>query len=137
MIEMCYNWIPSENTSGILHLTSYILRQKLDTDCILWSLGLLIYLGYPTLFDICCFFSSELTQIIGDVIADPTLPRTEDHPCPKCAHKESVFFQSHSTRAEVCTYIWGCTCLYNSWKCIYVTNFELCEISMDVCVILL
>lgn len=44
---------------------------------------------------------SELTQIIGDVIADPTLPRTEDHPCPKCAHKESVFFQSHSTKAEV------------------------------------
>lgn len=49
--------------------------------------------------------SSELTQIIGDVIADPTLPRTEDHPCPKCAHKESVFFQSHSTKAEVCSLI--------------------------------
>ena len=126
------------NTSGILHLTSYILKQEMDTDCILWSLDLLIYLEYPMLFDICCcFFSSELTQIIGDVIADPTLPRTEDHPCPKCAHKESVFFQSHSTKAEVCTYIWGCTCLYNSWKCIYVTNFELYEISMDVCVILL
>lgn len=42
----------------------------------------------------------ELTQIIGDVIADPTLPRTEDHPCPRCKHKEAVFFQSHSTRAE-------------------------------------
>ncbi|WAR20490.1 RPB9-like protein [Mya arenaria] len=42
----------------------------------------------------------ELTQIIGDVIADPTLPRTDDHPCPRCGHKESVFFQSHSTRAE-------------------------------------
>ncbi|XP_045165556.1 DNA-directed RNA polymerase II subunit RPB9-like [Mercenaria mercenaria] len=42
----------------------------------------------------------ELTQIIGDVIADPTLPRTEQHPCPRCSHKESVFFQSHSTRAE-------------------------------------
>ncbi|XP_060553038.1 DNA-directed RNA polymerase II subunit RPB9-like [Ruditapes philippinarum] len=41
----------------------------------------------------------ELTQIIGDVIADPTLPRTEQHPCPRCSHKESVFFQSHSTRA--------------------------------------
>ncbi|WAR20422.1 RPB9-like protein [Mya arenaria] len=45
-------------------------------------------------------FYSELTQIIGDVIADPTLPRTDDHPCPRCGHKESVFFQSHSTRAE-------------------------------------
>lgn len=47
------------------------------------------------------FTHSELTQIIGDVIADPTLPRTEDHPCPKCQHKESVFFQSHSNKAEV------------------------------------
>ena len=26
---------------------------------------------------------SELTQIVTDVIADPTLPRTEDHECPK------------------------------------------------------
>ena len=44
---------------------------------------------------------SELTQIVGDVISDPTLPRTEDHPCPKCGHKESVFFQSQTRRAEV------------------------------------
>jgi len=51
------------------------------------------------------FVCSELTQIIGDVIADPTLPRTDDHPCPRCQHKESVFFQSHSTRAEVNT-VW-------------------------------
>ncbi|ESN97204.1 hypothetical protein HELRODRAFT_157577 [Helobdella robusta] len=42
----------------------------------------------------------ELTQIIGDVIADPTLPRTEDHPCQKCEHKEAVFFQSQTRRAE-------------------------------------
>ncbi len=42
-----------------------------------------------------------MTQIISDVIADPTLPRTEDHPCPKCGHKEAVFFQSQSRRAEV------------------------------------
>ncbi|GCC21800.1 hypothetical protein chiPu_0020275 [Chiloscyllium punctatum] len=42
----------------------------------------------------------ELTQIIADVAQDPTLPRTEDHPCPKCGHKEAVFFQSHSARAE-------------------------------------
>jgi DNA-directed RNA polymerase II subunit RPB9 len=47
------------------------------------------------------YIYSELTQIIGDVIADPTLPRTEDHPCPKCQNKESVFFQSHSNKAEV------------------------------------
>ena len=47
---------------------------------------------------------SAITQIIADVIADPTLPRTEDHPCPKCGHKESVFFQSQSKGAEVSTY---------------------------------
>ncbi|PKK17303.1 polymerase (RNA) II (DNA directed) polypeptide I, 14.5kDa, partial [Columba livia] len=40
----------------------------------------------------------ELTQIIADVSQDPTLPRTEDHPCQKCGHKEAVFFQSHSAR---------------------------------------
>ena len=45
-------------------------------------------------------FFSELTQIVADVISDPTLPRTEDHPCPKCGHKEAVFFQSQSRRAE-------------------------------------
>lgn len=42
----------------------------------------------------------ELTQIIGDVIADPTLPRTEDHPCPKCRNRDAVFFQSQTRRAE-------------------------------------
>src|SRR6218665_977089 len=47
------------------------------------------------------YFDSELTQIIGDVIADPTLPRTEDHPCPKCKHRDAVFFQSQTRRAEV------------------------------------
>ncbi|XP_071038988.1 DNA-directed RNA polymerase II subunit RPB9 [Parasteatoda tepidariorum] len=42
----------------------------------------------------------ELTQIVSDVIHDPTLPRTEDHVCPRCSHKESVFFQAQSRRAE-------------------------------------
>ena len=35
----------------------------------------------------------EITQIVPDVIGDPTLPRSEDHPCPKCKHREAVFFQ--------------------------------------------
>lgn len=34
--------------------------------------------------------------------SDPTLPRSEDHPCPKCKHRESVFFQAQTRRAEVC-----------------------------------
>ncbi|KAM3829538.1 DNA-directed RNA polymerase II subunit RPB9 isoform 2-T2 [Vipera latastei] len=49
----------------------------------------------------------ELTQIIADVSQDPTLPRTEDHPCQKCGHKEAVFFQSHSARAEVRKWLWN------------------------------
>ena len=42
----------------------------------------------------------ELTQIVSDVVSDPTLPRSEDHHCPKCSHHEAVFFQSQSRRAE-------------------------------------
>lgn len=42
----------------------------------------------------------ELTHIVPDVISDPTLPRTEDHACPKCAHREAVFFQAQTRRAE-------------------------------------
>ncbi|XP_003385487.1 PREDICTED: DNA-directed RNA polymerase II subunit RPB9-like [Amphimedon queenslandica] len=42
----------------------------------------------------------ELTQIIADVSQDPTLPRTKDHPCPKCDHRDAVFFQSQSKKAE-------------------------------------
>lgn len=42
----------------------------------------------------------ELARIVSDVIHDPTLPRTKDHPCPSCHHKEAVFFQGQSRRAE-------------------------------------
>lgn len=35
-----------------------------------------IHLGY-----LCVH--SEMTQIVADVAQDPTLPRTEDHACPK------------------------------------------------------
>lgn len=42
----------------------------------------------------------ELTQIVAEVVADPTLPRTEDHPCERCGHRESVFFQSQANRLE-------------------------------------
>lgn len=46
------------------------------------------------------YHSSELTHIVPDVISDPTLPRTEDHACPKCGHREAVFFQAQTRRAE-------------------------------------
>uniref|UniRef100_A0A915P1B3 DNA-directed RNA polymerase II subunit RPB9 n=1 Tax=Meloidogyne floridensis TaxID=298350 RepID=A0A915P1B3_9BILA len=32
----------------------------------------------------------ELTQIVADVVHDPTLPRTEEHECPKCAKREAT-----------------------------------------------
>merc|ERR1712107_99428 len=42
----------------------------------------------------------EITSIVTDVVGDPTLPRSEDHPCPQCRHRESVFFQSDTKKAE-------------------------------------
>jgi DNA-directed RNA polymerase II subunit RPB9 len=42
----------------------------------------------------------EITSIVTDVVGDPTLPRSEDHPCPKCRHREAVFFQSDTKAAE-------------------------------------
>ncbi|CAF5206491.1 unnamed protein product, partial [Rotaria magnacalcarata] len=45
-------------------------------------------------------FFSELTQIVTDVVSDPTLPRTTDHPCPKCHSSDAVFFQAQSARSE-------------------------------------
>lgn len=35
----------------------------------------------------------ERTQILQDVAADPTLPRTKAVRCAKCKHGEAVFFQ--------------------------------------------
>lgn len=42
----------------------------------------------------------ELSRIVPEVIHDPTLPRTKEHPCPRCKHREAVFFQGQSRRAE-------------------------------------
>merc|ERR1712241_186140 len=57
----------------------------------------------------------EITNIVADVIGAPTLPRSEDHPCPKCKHREAVFFQAESRRANedmrlyyVCTNVHCC-----------------------------
>lgn len=35
----------------------------------------------------------ERTQILQDVAADPTLPRTKAVKCALCGHPEAVFFQ--------------------------------------------
>lgn len=62
-------------------------------------------------------FNSELTQIVTDVIADPTLPRTDEHFCPKCRHKEAVFFQSQSSKADQMRLYYVCTAVNcgNRW----------------------
>lgn len=33
-------------------------------------------------------------MVLQDVTADPTLPRTRDVTCAKCAHNEAVFFSA-------------------------------------------
>jgi len=60
---------------------------------------------------------NELTQIVTDVIADPTLPRTDEHQCPKCRHKEAVFFQSQSSKADQMRLYYVCTAVNcgNRW----------------------
>ena len=45
------------------------------------------------------FQINEMSNINTDVIQDPTMPRSEDHPCPRCRHRESVFFQSDTKKA--------------------------------------
>lgn len=35
----------------------------------------------------------ERTQVLQDVAADPTLPRTKSVRCASCGHGEAVFFQ--------------------------------------------
>ncbi|KAJ1979613.1 DNA-directed RNA polymerase II core subunit rpb9 [Dimargaris verticillata] len=43
---------------------------------------------------------SEQTMVITDLSSDPTLPRTNSNPCPRCGHAEAVFFQSQSRAAD-------------------------------------
>ncbi|WVZ19854.1 hypothetical protein V8G54_007176 [Vigna mungo] len=38
----------------------------------------------------------ERTQVLQDVAADPTLPRTKSVRCTQCNHGEAVFFQVNS-----------------------------------------
>lgn len=54
-------------------------------------------------------------HIVPDVIVDPTLPLTYDHPCPKCGNAEAVFFQAQAEdemrlyyvcKNETCVHRW-------------------------------
>jgi DNA-directed RNA polymerase subunit M/transcription elongation factor TFIIS len=42
---------------------------------------------------------AERTQVLQDVAADPTLPRTKAVRCVQCNHGEAVFFQVKSPLA--------------------------------------
>ena len=44
--------------------------------------------------------------------------RSEDHPCPKCRHREAVFFQSDTKKAEAemrLYYVCTNTNCYHRW----------------------
>ncbi|CAG2179021.1 unnamed protein product, partial [Oppiella nova] len=43
---------------------------------------------------------NELAQINAEMIADPTLARTSQHPCPKCKRKEAVFMQGSLRQSD-------------------------------------
>ncbi|KAJ8444930.1 hypothetical protein Cgig2_029124 [Carnegiea gigantea] len=45
--------------------------------------------------------AGERTQVLQDVAADPTLPRTKSVRCANCNHGEAVFFQSSQCRRQV------------------------------------
>ncbi|KAK2644414.1 hypothetical protein Ddye_019609 [Dipteronia dyeriana] len=50
----------------------------------------------------------ERTQVLQDVAADPTLPRTKAVRCTKCQHGEAVFFQATSRGEEGMTLFFVC-----------------------------
>ncbi|KAJ6902813.1 hypothetical protein NC651_020333 [Populus alba x Populus x berolinensis] len=51
---------------------------------------------------------AERTQVLQDVAADPTLPRTKAVTCTVCKHPEAVFFQATSRGEEGMTLFFVC-----------------------------
>ncbi|KAH0459300.1 hypothetical protein IEQ34_012114 [Dendrobium chrysotoxum] len=51
---------------------------------------------------------SEFTQVLQDVTADPTLPRTKSVKCHVCGHPEAVFFQAAARGEEGMTLFFVC-----------------------------
>ncbi|GMN55207.1 hypothetical protein TIFTF001_024320 [Ficus carica] len=50
----------------------------------------------------------ERTQVLQDVAADPTLPRTKSVRCAQCNHGEAVFFQATARGEEGMTLFFVC-----------------------------
>ncbi|KAJ4453718.1 putative DNA-directed RNA polymerases II; IV and V subunit 9B [Paratrimastix pyriformis] len=42
----------------------------------------------------------EYVQVSHDLSLDPTLPRTNNVPCPRCGHDEAAFTQSNTSRGD-------------------------------------
>jgi len=58
--------------------------------------------------------AAETTTIIQDIRTDPTLPRSTDVQCPRCDHKEAVFFSL--TTPEGMSLYFQCLGCANKWK---------------------
>jgi len=58
--------------------------------------------------------AAEKTVVVTDVRADATLPRTRDVICPKCSHREAVFFST--TTAEGMTLFFQCLNCVSKWN---------------------
>ena len=58
--------------------------------------------------------AAEKTVVVTDVRADATLPRTRDVTCPKCGHREAVFFST--TTAEGMTLFFQCLNCVSKWN---------------------
>ncbi|XP_059317849.1 DNA-directed RNA polymerases II, IV and V subunit 9B [Lycium ferocissimum] len=52
--------------------------------------------------------AAERTQVLQDVAADPTLPRTKSVRCAQCGHGEAVFFQATARGEEGMTLFFVC-----------------------------
>ncbi|XP_028790086.1 DNA-directed RNA polymerases II, IV and V subunit 9A-like [Neltuma alba] len=50
----------------------------------------------------------ERTQVLQDIAADPTLPRTKSVRCTQCNHGEAVFFQATARGEERMTLFFVC-----------------------------
>ncbi|KAH7573488.1 hypothetical protein JRO89_XS03G0157800 [Xanthoceras sorbifolium] len=84
-----------------------------------FSCSVYLYLWFPNslqeVADNNCVYRNEVfhsvgerTQVLQDVAADPTLPRTKAVRCVRCQHGEAVFFQATSRGEEGMTLFFVC-----------------------------
>lgn len=85
-----------------LHAEIAIIKKRLQiivsTDTISFYLSCILSSLQSHVITI--FLFSEQSRSYSDFPSDPTLPRTNKRPCPKCRHPEAVFFQTHDRRRD-------------------------------------